>query len=106
LEKEGLKYTDESDADYSVFYWYTSTPELPLLSEELSHSPEAFRTKFNHSMEMSLSKKGEAGTTLWSGHASLPFSQVSDIGPSIVVLASMLTSKFPDVEYRYESPKK
>ena len=88
LERAGLQHTDSPvGTDWRVLYGYSSRAELLGMG-------------YRHEMNMNIRRPGTVDS-LWAATARI-HSINSDIGPFIGELTSMLTSKFPDVEYRFD----
>lgn len=89
LERAGLKHSSSMfDADWIVHYDYSSEPEI-------------FGPGYRHSMNMTIGRRGTVGNYSWNAKSWIPHSANPDVGSAIILLTSMLTSKFPDVENLY-----
>ena len=89
LERAGLQHTDSTvGTDWRVLYDYRSHAELLGMG-------------YRHEMHMNIRRPGTV-ENVWTATARI-HSINSDIGPFIGELTSMLTSKFPDVEYRFDA---
>ena len=89
LERAGLQHTDSTvGTDWRVLYGYRSHAELLVMG-------------YLHEMQMNIRQPGTVDS-VWTATARI-HSINPDIGPVIGKLTSMLTSKFPDVEYRFDA---
>jgi hypothetical protein len=86
LERAGLQHTDSTvGTDWRVLCDYRSDAELLGMG-------------YRHEMHMNIRRPGTVDN-VWTATARI-HSNNPDIGPVIPMLTSMLTRKFPDVEYR------
>ena len=89
LERAGLQHTDSPvGSDWRVVCDYRSDAELLGMG-------------YRHEMHMNIRRPGTVDN-VWTATARI-HSNNPDIGPVIGELTSMLTSKFPDVEYRSDA---
>jgi hypothetical protein len=89
LERAGLQHTDSAvGTDWRVLYDYRSHAGLLGMG-------------YRHEMHMNIRRPGTVDS-VWTATARI-HSINPDIGPVIGELTSMLTSKFPDVEYRFDA---